>query len=537
MRTAAPRYRNVLPPGANGHADITQLGAFVATGSRPPHNDDQLSLYARPRYATPGLTAERPQQVLQGLRASACARATSGGTYSPRDDVVIVRDKSFGVPHIYGDTRDGAMFGAGYTAARGPPLLHRRAAPRRPRPSSSTFAGGAGQPRDGPRRVDSSRRTRRASCSASTTWPTRSTARTGRQLQLDVDNYVAGINAYIDEAKLNPLQDARRVRGDREAAGPEPWKVTDVIATASLVGGIFGKGGGSEVASAVVLERARGRFGRKRGPAGCGGLPLGGGPGGADDGAPRRARSRTSTPRAPTTAAAALPDKGSLDAVRSWPARGRRQGATPRARSSRRSTCPAASRACSASRRRRPTPCWSRPRSPSRPSARGVRPAGRLLRARDPDGAGPPRAQDRPGPRARRARRLLPGHQPLRPARPRARLLLERHLGRPGHHRHLRGDLCEPGGGKPTTAVAQLHVPRAVRADGRARAHQLVEPDGCRLHARRARDAAGAAHEARARGGPRQGPTGKPVAYTKLRSTYFHEVDSAIGFSEFNDPD
>ena len=30
---------------------------------------------------------------------------------------------------------------------------------------------------------------------------------------------------------------------------------------------------------------------------------------------------------------------------------------------------------------------------------------------------------------------------------------------------------------------------------------------------------------------------GKPVAYTKLRSTYFHEVDSALGFSELNNPD
>ena len=29
---------------------------------------------------------------------------------------------------------------------------------------------------------------------------------------------------------------------------------------------------------------------------------------------------------------------------------------------------------------------------------------------------------------------------------------------------------------------------------------------------------------------------GKPVLFTKLRSTYFHEVDSAAGFKDFNDP-
>ena len=36
--------------------------------------------------------------------------------------------------------------------------------------------------------------------------------------------------------------------------GPEDWKVTDVISIASLVAGIFGKGGGNEVGSALVLE-------------------------------------------------------------------------------------------------------------------------------------------------------------------------------------------------------------------------------------------------------------------------------------------
>ena len=41
----------------------------------------------------------------------------------------------------------------------------------------------------------------------------------------------------------------------------EDWQGTDVIATASLIGGIFGKGGGNEVGSAVALEEAKDRFG------------------------------------------------------------------------------------------------------------------------------------------------------------------------------------------------------------------------------------------------------------------------------------
>ena len=47
--------------------------------------------------------------------------------------------------------------------------------------------------------------------------------------------------------------------------GPDPWKPTDVVATASLVGGIFGKGGGEEVDQAELLLAFRTRFGTKLG--------------------------------------------------------------------------------------------------------------------------------------------------------------------------------------------------------------------------------------------------------------------------------
>src|SRR6202011_5270214 len=45
------------------------------------------------------------------------------------------------------------------------------------------------------------------------------------------------------------------------------WKPTDVIAESSLLGGIFGKGGGAEVRSALALEAFEKQFGRSRGRA------------------------------------------------------------------------------------------------------------------------------------------------------------------------------------------------------------------------------------------------------------------------------
>ena len=145
------------------------------------------------------------------------------------------------------------------------------------------------------------------------------------------------------------------------------------------------------------------------------------------------------------------------------------------------------------------------------------------------------RTSTRPPPPAaghRRPRRLVHRRQPLRPARPRARLRVERDVGRPGQHRHVRG---------PRPAASDddaLRLPRPVPADGGARARSTR---GSRRRATSTpagtRDAARAAHEARA-----SSPAAATVARQagrvhQLRSTYFHEIDSRASAScDFNDP-
>ena len=109
----------------------------------------------------------------------------------------------------------------------------------------------------------------------------------GTQLQEDVTNYVAGINAYINEARINPLKMPSEYAAIGKP-GPADWKVTDVIATASLIGGIFGKGGGRELDSALLLQQAQKRFGKRGGKRVWARPPLGRGPGGARD-RPRQA--------------------------------------------------------------------------------------------------------------------------------------------------------------------------------------------------------------------------------------------------------
>ena len=110
-------FHDVLPPGANGLANGIQLAAFLTTGQRPPHSDDQLAMYRDLMYATPGLKPEDLGRFYKdatfGVQPDDVAT-----TVAPRADVTIVRDKGFGIPHIYGATRGGTMFGAGYAAAQ-----------------------------------------------------------------------------------------------------------------------------------------------------------------------------------------------------------------------------------------------------------------------------------------------------------------------------------------------------------------------------------------------------------------------------------
>jgi acyl-homoserine lactone acylase PvdQ len=250
-------FRNVLPPGENGLDNAPQLAAFQAAGTYPPHSNDQLHLYTDLLYASPTLTHAQIGSYFKdatfGVKAGDVA-----GVEQPRSDVTIVRDSPYGIPHVYGTTRAGVMFGAGYAGAEDRLFLMdvlRHTA----RAQLSSFIGGS----NGNREMD---RTQWAIApyteadlqsqleNASTLY-----GNAGQQLVADVDSFVLGINAYIDAALMNP----NLLPGEYAAIAKTPthWSPTDVIAEASLIGGIFGKGGGNELRSAQTLQAFDQRFG------------------------------------------------------------------------------------------------------------------------------------------------------------------------------------------------------------------------------------------------------------------------------------
>jgi acyl-homoserine lactone acylase PvdQ len=257
-------FRNILPPGSNGLATGPDIALFFSTGQRPKHSSEQLAMYGDLVYATPGLTRPQVQNFFKdasfGVRPSDVER-----TYSPRHDVTILRDKGFGVPHVYGTTRAGAMFGAGYVGAEDR-LFFMDVLRHLGRAQLSSFVGGA----DGNRAFDASQWAiapyKESDLQKQFDRGDDLYGELGRQVQRDGIQYVAGINKYIADAKLNP---ATKMPGEYAAInrpqGPDPWKVTDVIATAALIGGIFGTGGGRELDSALILQEAQKRFGNQEG--------------------------------------------------------------------------------------------------------------------------------------------------------------------------------------------------------------------------------------------------------------------------------
>jgi acyl-homoserine lactone acylase PvdQ len=516
-------FQDVLPPGTNGRANLVELAAFLATGARPAHNDDQLGMYQRLLGATPGVSAT----TIGGLFKDSSFGVPPGDqarAYSPREGLTITRDRSFGVPHVYGTTRSDALFGLGYVAAEDR-LFFIDVLRHAGRAQLSSFAGGAA----GNRRMDEDQWRLAPYTEADLQ---RQVDRLddryggeGGQVQADIADYVAGVNAYIGEARL----DITKMPGEYAAIGrsPEPWKATDVVATASLLGGIFGQGGGAELTQMELRRSFVARYGTRRGTTLWREWSAY-----EDADAPTTVRGRRfpyqTHVRRPPRDSLAIADAGSLQrtnvvAHATGSAAGGRQngnvlegllsGILPPRRQGAMSNALVVSRAKSAS---------GRPLAVFGPQTGYFSP--QILMEQDVHA---------PGIDARGAAF--------------AGINLYVQLGRgPDYAWSATSagqditdtfalELCEPDGTAPTLAsdhytfrgaclpierIEQANSWAPTLADSTARGSETLRAERTKLGLVTARATI----------------AGKPIVYTSLRSTYMHEFDSARGFSDLNDP-
>ncbi len=255
-------FRNVLPPGENGLDTLSQLFQFRGLGTLPPHAADQQPLYENLVYGAPGLTEEQiPNYFKDATFGVAPAEVES--TIEPRPGATIVRDKAFGIPHIYGETRPDTMFAAGYAGAQDR-LFLMDVLRHTGRAELASFLGGSNAGSDASQWAFAPYT--EADLEKQLTQTPQLYGQVGQQAVDDVGAYVEGINAYVAAAKADP-KDLEPAEYGLLGQKMEPWKPTDIIAIASLVGGIFGRGGGNELSSALTMESFVERMGKKKGRA------------------------------------------------------------------------------------------------------------------------------------------------------------------------------------------------------------------------------------------------------------------------------
>ncbi|MEU9359930.1 penicillin acylase family protein [Streptomyces sp. NPDC048301] len=259
---------DILPPGENGNATLVEILGNKTLGTHPAHSDDQLDRYSALVAGHTGLTDGKLTDFFNDASFGVAADQVESVT-KPREDVTITRDKKSGVPHIKGTTRYGTEFGAGFAAGQDRLWLmdlFRHIG----RGELTSFAGGALANQGLEQQFWPQAPYTEADLEAQIERIRTTEGAHGEQAMADAQAYVDGINAYRVKSKKG-----RYFPGEYVLTGKidaitnigeiQPFKLTDLISIASVVGGQFGGGGGGEVEAALSLLAAQQKYGVEEG--------------------------------------------------------------------------------------------------------------------------------------------------------------------------------------------------------------------------------------------------------------------------------
>lgn len=251
-------FRSVLAYGEGQTVNGADLAAYEASGNAPPSFTSQAALYNAGVHPE-GLT---DAHLGNDFHSSSFTPADAPGLTSeqPQAGVTIARDADYQVFRVYSDSRAGVMWGAGYAAAQDRLFLMdvlRRTAEG----NLAELLGPSAAPGDsaalGINDLSPKQMTDEALA-----LPKRLGAAGSRALS-DLQQYVAGINAYIDQANTDP----QKMPAEYPALGATPatWKLADSVAESYLLIGQFTVSGGTEAQQAMILRALRARLGTRKG--------------------------------------------------------------------------------------------------------------------------------------------------------------------------------------------------------------------------------------------------------------------------------
>jgi acyl-homoserine lactone acylase PvdQ len=245
-------FHSVLAYGQGQSTSALDLALNLGAGERPSSFTDQAAMYNR-------VVTTQPHGDLQNFyKDSSFARIT--GDSETVGDATIVRDRVHHVPHIYGATRAGAMFAVGYATAQDRLLLMdilRRTAEG----TTAELLGPSAVPADAATLGQFDRSP--AELTAEIERLPKDEGAAGARGLADLKQYVAGINAWIQQTRLDPT----KLPAEYAALGalPRDWTLADTAAEAYLLIAQFTVFGDGEHLQSDVLSRLQKRLGSVKG--------------------------------------------------------------------------------------------------------------------------------------------------------------------------------------------------------------------------------------------------------------------------------
>jgi acyl-homoserine lactone acylase PvdQ len=225
--------RYILPPGNYGGVPFTQ------------NSTDQLPLYS-------GLTPLRDNITNADIEHFFLPEdflpiGQTREEQTGRPGLRLIYD-SFGIPHIYGQTRADLAFGAGWVTARDRGLL---------------LQLGRGPARAAVADIPNLDAFSLVTSGQSFVPSAATEALVTKQRQLLLDTYGAKGQQILDDAQAGA--DGVNAYWAAHGINQPPATVNDVIAVTAFIGSIFGSGGGGEASNADLLAKLQGTLGPRRG--------------------------------------------------------------------------------------------------------------------------------------------------------------------------------------------------------------------------------------------------------------------------------